>query len=233
MDPKVRNKKLVEEFEWDAAEAKKIWSFGPDASGPNMLVDVTKQAQYLNEVRDHMLTSFNWVAKEGVLSEENLRGVRFNVEDVQIHADAPHRGNAQIVPAARRVFFASQLSAAPRFQEPIFLAEIQCPETCKGAIYQLISARRGEVIEEAPIGGTPLVTMKAYLPVKESFGFSEALRVGTKGRAFPQMVFDHWHDLPGDPLGENNPAADLVQVIRKRKGLPGNVPSFDTLHDKL
>lgn len=44
MDPKVRNQKLVEEFEWDAAEAKKIWSFGPDASGPNMLVDVTKQA---------------------------------------------------------------------------------------------------------------------------------------------------------------------------------------------
>jgi len=47
------------------------------------------------------------------------------------------------------------------------------------------------------------------------------------------MVFDHWQELPGDPLGENNQAADLVQVIRKRKGLPGNIPSFDTFHDKL
>lgn len=157
-----------------------------------------------------MLTSFNWVTKEGVLSEENLRGVRFNVEEVQIHSDAPHRGNAQIVPAARRVFFASQLSAAPRFQEPIFLVEIQCPEACKGAIYQLVSSRRGEVIEESPIDGTPLVQMKAHLPVKESFGFSEALRVSTQGRAFPQMVFDHWQELPGDPLGENSQAADLV-----------------------
>ena len=75
--------------------------------------------------------------------------------------------------------------------------------------------------------------MKAYLPVKESFGFSEALRVSTKGRAFPQMVFDHWRELPGDPLGENNMAADLVKVIRKRKGLSADIPSFDTFHDKM
>ena len=82
MDPKERNKALVDEFQWDVAETKKIWSFGPDTTGPNMLVDVTKQVQYLNEVRDHLLTSFNWVTREGVLSEETLRGVRFNIQDV-------------------------------------------------------------------------------------------------------------------------------------------------------
>jgi len=79
MDVKERNKAIVEEFQWDASEAKKIWVFGPDAVGPNMLVDNTKQAQYLNDVKDHLCTSFNWVTKEGVLTEENLRGVRFDV----------------------------------------------------------------------------------------------------------------------------------------------------------
>ena len=79
MDAKLRNKTLVEEFNWDVNDAKKIWCFGPDTSGPNLLVDMTSQTQYLNEVRDSIESSFNWVVQEGVLSEENMRGVRFNI----------------------------------------------------------------------------------------------------------------------------------------------------------
>ena len=183
MDAKMRSKTIVEEFQWDVNEAKKIWCFGPDTSGPNLLVDVTSQTQYLNDVRDSIESSFNWVTKEGVLSEESMRGVRFNIQDVKIHSDNAHRGGDQIIPAARRVFCASQLSAEPRFQEPVFLVEIQCPDICKGTVYTIISQRRGEVIEESMIEGTPLVQMKAHLPVKESFGFAEVLRKGTKGRA--------------------------------------------------
>jgi elongation factor 2 len=44
------------------------------------------------------------------------------------------------------------------------------------------------------------VMIKAYLPVAESFGFTQALRAATSGRAFPQCVFDHWEELGGDPL---------------------------------
>jgi len=55
-----------------------------------------------------------------------------------------------------------------------------------------LTQRRGIVISEEPISGTPLVCMKAYLPVGESFGFTQALRAATSGRAFPQCVFDHW-----------------------------------------
>jgi len=53
-----------------------------------------------------------------------MRGIRFNIEDVTLHADAIHRGGGQITPTARRVFFAAELTAKPRFQEPIFLVEI-------------------------------------------------------------------------------------------------------------
>lgn len=42
--------------------------------------------------------------------------------------------------------------------------------------------------------------LKAYLPVAESFGFSNDLREATRGQAFPQLVFDHWEELKGDPL---------------------------------
>ena len=146
----------------------------------------------MQEIKDHVNTAFNWVTKEGCMVEENMRGIRFNIDDAKLHTDAIHRGAGQIIPASRRVFFASQLKAEPRLQEPMFLVEIQAPDDCKGAIYQCISQRRGEITEEEPVSGTPLVVMKAYLPVAESFGFTQALRTATSGKAFPQCVFDHW-----------------------------------------
>ena len=60
-----------------------------------------------------------------MLCEENMRGVRFDIHDVTLHADAIHRGGGQIIPTARRVFYASVLTAAPRLMEPIYLVEIQ------------------------------------------------------------------------------------------------------------
>jgi len=68
----------------------------------------------LSEIKDSVVAGFQWVAKEGVLTEENLRGVRFNLMDASIHSDPSHRGAGIIMPTARRVFFASQLTAGPR-----------------------------------------------------------------------------------------------------------------------
>jgi len=224
---------LADDFEWDVNEAKKIWCFGPDTSGPNMLVDVTKAVQYLSEIKDSSEAAFQWATKEGVMTEENMRGIRFNIHDVALHADAIHRGGGQIIPTARRVFYASQLTAEPRFQEPIFLVESQCPDDAVGGIYQCLATRRGIVIGEEPVSGTPLVQLKAYLPVAESFGFTQALRAATSGRAFPQCVFDHWEELGGDPLDPKSRAGELAEAIRKRKGLKPGIPGLDNFMDKL
>ena len=232
-DPKERYKLLVEKYEWEVNDAKKIWCFGPDTTGPNLLVDVTKQCQFLNEIQDSCNAAFQWATKEGVLTEENMRGIRFNIEDVALHADAIHRGGGQVTPTARRVFFGSQLTAKPSFQEPIFLVEIQCPEDAVGGIYSCVSQRRGTVFGEDKLEGTPLVLIKAYLPVAESFGFTQALRAATSGRAFPQCVFDHWEELSGDPLADKGIAAEVCRSIRKRKGLKETVPTLDNFIDKL
>lgn len=45
------------------------------------------------------------------MCDENMRGVRFDIHDVTLHADAIHRGGGQIIPTARRVFYASVLTA--------------------------------------------------------------------------------------------------------------------------
>ncbi len=62
---------------------------------------------------------------QGALCEENMRAVRFDIHDVTLHADAIHRGGGQIIPTARRVLYASVLTAQPRLMEPIYLVEIQ------------------------------------------------------------------------------------------------------------
>lgn len=62
------------------------------------------------------------------MSEENMRGVVFEVCDVVMHADAIHRGGGQIIPTCRRALYASVLTASPRLCEPVYLVEIQAPE---------------------------------------------------------------------------------------------------------
>lgn len=61
-------KLLQDEFQWDLSEAKRIWCFGPDESGPNVLVDVTKGVQYVNEIQDSMIGAFQWATKEGAMT---------------------------------------------------------------------------------------------------------------------------------------------------------------------
>ena len=47
------------------------------------------------------------------MCDESMRGCRFNIYDVTLHADAIHRGGGQIIPTARRVLYAAELTACP------------------------------------------------------------------------------------------------------------------------
>ncbi|VYS57170.1 unnamed protein product [Arabidopsis thaliana] len=232
-DPKIRSKILAEEFGWDKDLAKKIWAFGPDTTGPNMVVDMCKGVQYLNEIKDSVVAGFQWASKEGPLAEENMRGVCYEVCDVVLHADAIHRGCGQMISTARRAIYASQLTAKPRLLEPVYMVEIQAPEGALGGIYSLLNQKRGHVFEEMQRPGTPLYNIKAYLPVVESFGFSGQLRAATSGQAFPQCVFDHWDMMSSDPLETGSQAATLVADIRKRKGLKLQMTPLSDYEDKL
>merc|ERR1712241_913387 len=89
-DFKIRGRYLADKYEYNVDEARKIWCFGPDTLGPNLLIDATKGVQYLNEIKDSVVAGFQWATKEGVMCDENMRGVRFDVQDVTLHADAIH-----------------------------------------------------------------------------------------------------------------------------------------------
>lgn len=117
----------------------------------------------------------------------------------------------------------------------MYLVDIQAPEDCVPAIYTVLSRRRGHITQDAPIPGTPLFSVTAYIPVIDSFGFETDLRCHTQGQAFCMSVFDHWKLVPGDPLDKNivlrplepspppHLARDFMIKTRRRKGLSEEV----------
>ena len=74
---------------------------------------------------------------------------------------------------------------------------------------------RGHVSQDAPVPGSPIYTIKAFLPAIDSFGFETDLRNHTQGQAFCLSVFHHWQIVPGDPL-------DKSILIRPLEQQPAN-----------
>ena len=63
-EPQIRAHFLAERYNWEMSESRKIWCFGPEGTGPNMVVDLTKGAQYLSEIKDSVVAGFQWATKE-------------------------------------------------------------------------------------------------------------------------------------------------------------------------
>ncbi|KAJ6537976.1 eukaryotic translation elongation factor 2 [Mycena capillaripes] len=232
-DVKSRARLIADEYGWNVAEARKIWAFAPDTTGPNVLVDMTKGVQYLNEVKDSCIAGLQWATKEGVCAEEPVRGVRFNLWDLTLLGDAIHRGGGQIIPTMRRVVYAASLLAKPVLLEPMLLVEIQCSETALATVYACLNTRRGEVFTQEQRRGMPIYILRAHIPVKDSFGLIAALRAATDGDAFVQTEFDHWAIVPGSPLEKDSEAQEIVTKIRTRKGLSPTIPPLEKYYDKL
>lgn len=233
-DFKTRARVLANDYGWNVGDARKIWSFGcpPDAL-PNFLVDAAKGVQFLNEIKDHMMGAFMQVSCGGVLCDEMWRGIRINIDDVTLHADAIHRGAGQIMPCAKKVLFACQLASSPIIYEPMYLVDITVPNSALSGVYQTLNARRGVVDSMVERIGTPLVQIRSFLPVAESFGFTQMLRQKTAGQAFPQMKFDHWAKANGNPVIEGSQANKALLKIRERKGLKTELPEFMDYYDRI
>jgi len=238
------NKKRLGEFfqtkyDWDLLAARSIWAFGPDSTGPNILVDDTLPSEVdkglLSSVKDSIVQGFQWGTREGPLCEEPIRNVKFKILDAVIALEPLHRGGGQIIPTARRVAYSAFLMATPRLMEPYLFVEVQAPADCVSAVYTVLAKRRGHVTQDAPVPGSPLYTIKAFIPAIDSFGFETDLRTHTQGQAFCLSVFHHWQIVPGDPLDksivirplEPQPATHLAREFmiktRRRKGLSEDV----------
>jgi len=161
--------------------------------------------------------------------------VKFKITDVDLAQEAIFRGGGQIIPTARRACYSSFLMAGPRLMEPVYSCTMLGPSNTVSSLYTVLARRRGHVLSDAPVPGTPLYSVKGLIPVIDSFGFETDLKIHTQGAVTLSLVFDRWSVVPGDPLDKSiklralDPASaqatarDFVLKTRRRKGLSEDV----------
>jgi elongation factor 2 len=221
MGKKRINTTLREEAGWSAKEARNVWTL---EEHKNVLVDMTKGIQYLREVKETVSSGFRWAAKNGPLSDEPIRGVKVKLLDAKLHEDPVHRGPAQIMPAIKRAFWGSFLTAKPILSEPIYKIGVSVPQQFVGEVTGLITRKRGRVTASEQKG--PITMITGFLPVAETFGLSADMRSATSGHAFWQTQFDHWEKVP------ESIATEVIAEIRKRRGLPEDIPKANKFIDE-
>lgn len=250
------SKILRNEYNLDALESRSIWSFGPsDLKQPNILVDDTLESEtdksLLHSVKDSVILGFKWSCNEGPLCDEPIRNTKFKILDIDLNGldSQVQTSGAQIIPMTRRACYTGFLTANPRIMEPIYKVFVTCTYRAKNAISLILDKRRGMIVSNDPIPGTPLYSVEGVVPVIESVGLETDVRLQTQGQAMCYLTFEKYEEAPGNPLDRDvylpdlkpvpteSIARDLVLKTRRRKGLTGE-PSLQKyiepeLYEKL
>ena len=213
--------KILREHGWDSDEARSVVTI--DEKG-NMLLEETKGVQYLQESMDSIRAGFNDVMTNGPLAYEFCRGMKIVLTHYVPHEDPAHRTYAQLMPATRRAILGAALTADPTLLEPILGIEIKCPAEQIGPIASVISGKRGKMLN---VEQKEVVTIiQGEIPTSETFDLSETMRGATAGRAMWNTYFKAWQPVPQSML------LNIVQGIRKRKGLSPDPPNPNEFIDK-
>jgi elongation factor 2 len=184
----------------------------------NVLVDCTGKAEQLREILDFIISGFTFACKAGPLCGEPLRGVKINLMEIQLSENPEHLGPVEIMHGVGKAIFGSFLTAKPMLLEPVYKTVISSPTELAGECSKIISSRRGKISAFEQKG--VFTVINGFIPVAETFGLSAELRSATSGRAFWQSMFDHWQKMP------EKLAIKVIKDVRKRKGLPSEVPQI-------
>uniref|UniRef100_A0AAX7VQ04 Elongation factor-like 1 n=1 Tax=Astatotilapia calliptera TaxID=8154 RepID=A0AAX7VQ04_ASTCA len=143
--------------------------------------------------------------------------------------------SGQLIAAVKEACRHAFQAQPQRLMAAMYTCEIMATADVLGRVYGVLGKREGRVLHEEMKEGTDMFTIKAVLPVAESFGFADEIRKRTSGLASPQLVFSHWEVISSDPywvptteeeylhFGEKadseNQALKYMNAVRRRKGL--------------
>ncbi|KZP01342.1 P-loop containing nucleoside triphosphate hydrolase protein [Calocera viscosa TUFC12733] len=140
-----------------------------------------------------------------------------------------------VITGVREACRNGMLDWSPRLMMAMYACDIQASTDVLGKVYAVVSRRRGRIVSEEMKEGTSFFTIRALLPVVESFGFADDIRKRTSGAASPQLIFNGYEMLDQDPfwvptteeeledLGEKADRANVAKLyvdsVRERKGM--------------
>lgn len=207
MQSKDERTKILRNLGWDADDAKGAVAVEEN----NILVNRIKGRQYVDEIIDHIKTGFREAVHTSPLAKEPAYGLKINLEDITLHEDPVHRGPAQAIPMTWRPIYCAILLSDPILLEPMMSFECKVPSEFVSSVITLLNKRRGKIIDMP--SEEDMITVKAEMPVSESFGIADELRSSTQGRAFWATQFSRWAPVPAQMQ------ADTIKKIRERRGL--------------
>ncbi len=177
----------------------------------NVLIDATRGVVHIGEVIEMVSDAFEEVMREGPLAREPGIKMKLRITDCKLHEDTIHRGPSQVMPAVRDAIKEAMLSANAIMFEPVQIIQIESPREFLSNISKIVQNRRGQLIETEQEGEH--MTIKAKLPVAESFGFTSELRSATSGRGSHFVIDQMFEKLPMELQPK------IIKQIRERKGL--------------
>ncbi|HXW67804.1 MAG TPA: elongation factor EF-2 [Thermoplasmata archaeon] len=179
--------------------------------GTNVLFDVTKGIQYLNETMDLIVDAFKEAMNRGPLANEKVYGLKVRLVDAKLHEDSIHRGPAQTIPAARSGMYGAMVLADRILLEPFQKVTVNVPQEVLAGATRELQRRRGEILDMTSVGD--LQTITAKVPVAEMFGFASDIRSATAGKVLWSTESMGFEPVPV----ELQPG--VVAEIRQRRGL--------------
>ncbi|WWC89559.1 uncharacterized protein L201_004483 [Kwoniella dendrophila CBS 6074] len=202
------------------------------------------ELRLLRDFENSMEAGFQMATFQGPLCSEPVVGMAWVVEDITLNKEEfeseQGRGRTAAITGAlissvRDACRAGMLDWSPRIKLAMYTCDIQASTDVLGKVYAVVARRRGRIVSEEMKEGTSFFTIRAMLPVVESFGFADEIRKRTSGAASPQLIFSGFETLDQDPfwvpttqeeledLGEKadraNVAKGYVDSVRKRKGM--------------
>jgi elongation factor 2 len=220
MQSKDERTKVLRSLGWEADEAK-----GAVAVEENcLLVNRIRGRQYVEEIMDHIKTGFREAVHTSPLAKEPAYGLKINLEDIVLHEDPVHRGPAQAIPMTWRPIYCCILLSDPKLLEPLMSFECKVPSEFVSAVITMLNKRRGKILDMP--SEEDMITVKAEMPISESFGIADELRGSTSGRAFWATQFSRWAPVP------EQMQAETIKKIRERRGLPPVPPKPEEYFEK-
>ncbi len=212
--------KVLKSLGWSPDEAK-----GAVAVEENcILCNRIRGRQYVEEILDHIKTGFREAVHTSPLAKEPAYGLKINLEDITLHEDPVHRGPAQAIPMTWRPIYCAILLSDPKLLEPLMSFECKVPSEYVSAVITMLNKRRGKILDMP--SEDDIITVKAEMPVSESFGIADELRGSTSGRAFWATQFSRWAYVP------EQMQAETIKKIRERRGLPPVPPKPEEYFEK-
>lgn len=208
--------KKLSEHGMDYDEAKKVILI----HNKNILLDLTKGIQFMNEIIEMVKDAFINLMDEGPLAKEPCTKLKVKILDADLHEDPVHRGPGQIMPATRFAIREGMLKVGAALLEPKQIIRIDVPSELMGDAIREVENRRGHILDMKEERGASMITAK--MPVSDIFGFDSTLKSATSGRGFYSLIEVVFEKLPKDSFEK------VVKQVRKRKGLREEMPKPET-----